>query len=175
MSVGEINENKNHRAIIEAMHLLDDGDIKYFIAGQGELREELQKLVERYGLGGQVSFLGYRADIPDLLKAADIFCFPSKREGLGLAAIEAMACGLPLLTSNVHGINDYSVDGVTGYAYSPNDYEGFSKGLACMKNHKERMYAFGRGNALTAGNYAVEEADRRMREIYSRYKPAAER
>lgn len=173
MSVGELNENKNHRAIIEAMHILKDGDIKYYIVGQGALCEELQRFVDSYGLGGQVSFLGYRADIPDLLKAADIFCFPSKREGLGLAAIEAMACGLPLLTSNVHGINDYSVDGVTGYAYSPNDYEGFSKGIACMKNYKERTYAFGRRSALTAGNYDVEEANRRMREIYSSYKPAA--
>lgn len=51
-------------------------------------------------------FLGYTNDIKELLYTADIFCFPSKREDLGLVAIETMASGLPLITSNIHGIND---------------------------------------------------------------------
>lgn len=173
MSVGEINENKNHRAIIEAMHLLEDSNIKYFVVGMGALCEELQKLVSGYGMDGQVSFLGYREDIPELLKAADIFCFPSKREGLGLAAVEAMACGLPLVTSNVHGINDYSVNGVTGYACSPDDYEGFSRAIVSIKDDEGGIRAFGRRNASNANNYDVKEVNRRMREIYISYKLGA--
>ena len=57
----------------------------------------------------------------ELYQVADIFCFPSKREGLGLAAIEAMSSGLPLITSNINGIKDYSIDGVTGYSCNPTD------------------------------------------------------
>lgn len=56
MSVGEVNENKNHRAIIEALHIIDDKDIKYYVIGRGVLRQELQKLVVEYRLDKEVFF-----------------------------------------------------------------------------------------------------------------------
>lgn len=168
ISVGEVNENKNHRAIIEALHIIEDRNIKYYVIGMGELREALQKLVNEYGMNNQVFFLGYRGDIPQLLKAADVFCFPSKREGLGLAAVEAMASGLPLLTSNVHGINDYSVHGVTGYSCSPDNYVAFAQMIVRMKNDHENRKAFGWKNAANAVSYDITEVNRRMREIYNR-------
>lgn len=119
LSVGELNENKNHQIIIKAMAKLNDPRVHYAIAGEGENREYLLDLAESLGVSEQVHLLGYRKDIPELNHSADVFCFPSLREGLGLAAIEAMACGLPVVTSNVHGINDYSIDGVTGYRCNP--------------------------------------------------------
>lgn len=168
MSVGEVNENKNHRAIIEAMHILNDEAIKYFIVGKGALEEKLRKLAEGYNLENQVFFLGYREDIPQLLKAADVFCFPSKREGLGLAAVEAMASGLPLVTSNVHGINDYSMNGVTGYKCAPDDYEGFANAIKRIKKNAANRKMFGQTNAESADRYDVEETNRRMGKIYEK-------
>lgn len=166
MSVGEVNENKNHRAIIEALHILKEKEIKYFIVGKGALEKKLQKLADKYNLENQVFFLGYREDIPQLLKAADVFCFPSKREGLGLAAVEAMASGLPLITSNVHGINDYSVNGGTGYSCAPDDYERFAQAIEAIKNDNASRIAFGKRNVVNAYRYDVKKVEQRMRKIY---------
>lgn len=136
-SVGELNENKNHQVIVRALAKLNDPRIHYAVAGVGDKKDYLLALAEELGVATQVHLLGYRKDIPELNHVADVFCFPSKREGLGLAAIEAMACGLPLITSNVHGINDYSVDGVTGYNCIPGDASQFANAILRMINEPE--------------------------------------
>ena len=127
LSVGELNKNKNHEVIIRAIAKIDNPDIHYVICGKGPLESYLNKLVAELGVGKNVHLLGFRLDIPEICKISDLFAFPSYREGLGMAALEAMACGLPLITSNVHGIVDYSIDGETGYNCSPTDVDSFSK------------------------------------------------
>ena len=134
LSVGELNENKNHQVIIRAMAKLRDRNIHYAIAGVGEKKDELLRLANELGVADQVHLLGYRRDIPELNRSADAFCFPSRREGLGVAAIEAMACGLPLITSNVHGINDYSLNGMTGYSCLPDDVSSFARAIFHLNN-----------------------------------------
>lgn len=129
ISVGEMNKNKNHKIIIEALGMLKNPDIHYFVVGKGKEENNLREIAKKLLLEEQVHFLGYRNDIKELLCASDAFCFPSKREGLGLAAIEAMASGLPLITSNIHGINDYSINGKTGYSCKKNSVAEFAKAI----------------------------------------------
>ncbi|MGL5530642.1 MAG: glycosyltransferase, partial [Culicoidibacterales bacterium] len=107
LSVGELNKNKNHEVIIRAIKNLNNPNLKYFIAGEGSLEPYLQKLIGELGLTQQVKLLGYRTDIHELCQVCDVFCFPSYREGLGLAAIEALAAGKPLITGTTRGIDDY--------------------------------------------------------------------
>lgn len=96
--------------------------------------EELKRIVKLYRLEKEIYFLGYRDDIKDLLSASDVFCFLSKREGLGLAAVDAMASGLPLITSNIHGIKDYSINGKSGFTIAPLNVEGVTEAIKkCMK------------------------------------------
>ena len=129
LSVGEMIERKNHEVIIRALAKLNDPDICYAIAGKGPLKEYLEKLSEELGIADRVFFLGFRTDVFELYRAADISAFPSKIEGLGLAGVEAMAAGVPLVSSNVHGILDYVIDGKTGYAVPPCDVDGFAKAI----------------------------------------------
>lgn len=166
ISVGEINENKNHRAIIEAMHILNNPQVKYLIVGMGTLEKTLEKLIMEYKLENQIFFLGFRDDVPQLLKSANAFCFPSKREGLGLAAIEAMASGLPLITSNVHGIKDYSVNGKTGYACAPNDYTEFAKSIHKLMVYSEEREKMGRYNTKISEKYSLKKVNLLMKQIY---------
>jgi len=166
LSVGELNENKNHQVILKALAKAKDPTVHYAIAGVGDNRDNLLKLAEELGISGQVHLLGYRKDVPELNHAADAFCFPSLREGLGLAAIEAMACGLPLLTSNVHGINDYSTDGVTGYQCAPLDADGFARGIRNLKSDNALRQSMGQNNRMQAKRYGVEEIVPIMRTIY---------
>ena len=139
ISVGELNDNKNQQAIIKALSKINNRNIKYLVCGVGPKEKELKQLRESLGLNDQVIFLGYRDDIPELLKISDIFVFPSIREGFPVSVLEALASGLPLVTSNIRGINDYAENGITGFHYEPNDVEGFATGITKLVND-EKLY-----------------------------------
>lgn len=117
LSVGEVNKNKNHQLVIRAIAQINDPRIKYYIAGVGEMIEENEKLADELGIGNSVYFLGFRSDIAELDTCSDVFAFPSIREGLGLASIEALACGTPVVGMNTRGINEYVINGQTGYKF----------------------------------------------------------
>lgn len=143
LSVGEMIPRKNHEVIIRAIAKTENTSIYFAICGKGPLKDELKQLATNLGIENRVKFLGFRTDIPQLCNVADISAFPSRIEGLGLAGIEAMAAGVPLVSSNVHGILDYVKDGVTGYARNPEDVDGFANAinkLAMDKNLKESMH-----------------------------------
>ena len=134
LSVGEMIERKNHEVIIKALGKLKRDDIYYVICGKGPLKDHLEQLSE--SLGVRTIFLGFRKDIPELCNTADISAFPSRIEGLGLAGIEAMAAGVPLVSSNVHGILDYVIDGKTGFTCDPDDVDGFAKAIDILASDK---------------------------------------
>ena len=167
LSVGEVNQNKNHQAIIRAMAMLKRDDLYYAIAGIGPETDALKTLADDLGISDQVLLLGYRKDIPELCYAADIFCFPSRREGLGLAAIEAMACGLPIITSDKHGINDYSMDGTTGFKCAPTDVEGFSNAIRRLADDPILRENIGIGNIQRSLKYNVNHIISLMKDVYA--------
>lgn len=120
VSVGEINDNKNHQTIIQAINNINDEKIKYVIVGKGELENKLKELVSELKLDKRVIMTGFRTDVNELLHASDCFAFPSKREGLGLAAIEAMSAGLPVIGHDIGGIRDFVKNGETGWLCKSN-------------------------------------------------------
>lgn len=130
LSIGEMIERKNHEVIVRALAKVKNPIVYYAICGKGPLRQHLEQLANELGVGDRVKFLGFRKDIPELCNTADISAFPSRIEGLGLAGIEAMAAGVPLVSSNVHGILDYVIDGKTGFALNPEDVDGFAKAIS---------------------------------------------
>ncbi len=143
-SAGELIPRKNHEVIIRALATLHNPELYYAIAGKGPLREELGQLAKTLGVADKVKFLGFRTDIYELYHAADISALPSRIEGLGLAGIEAMAAGVPLVASNVHGILDYVINGKTGYAVAPDDVAGFANAIRTLAQSptlRERMKA----------------------------------
>lgn len=137
LSAGELNLNKNHQVIIRALAQLEDFSIHYIICGKGDQKEKLCRLAENLEIQSNVHFLGYRNDVVDICSQSDAFAFPSYREGLGLAALEAMYCGLPLITSNVRGPVDFMEDGVTGYMCNPDDVLAFANSIKKLKTNVE--------------------------------------
>ena len=105
-SVGELNPNKNHQLVIRALAKLQNEKVHYCIAGEGGKREMLTELAEELGVAKQVHLLGYCQDVNLVYRSADIFCFPSYREGLPVSLMEAMYCGLPVIASDIRGIRD---------------------------------------------------------------------
>ena len=168
LSVGELNKNKNHEVIIRAIAKINNPDIHYVICGEGQLDEYLRNLSKELGIEKQVHLLGFRKDVAEIGKASDIFAFPSKREGLGLAAIEAMACGLPIITSNIHGIVDYSIDGITGYATTFDDLSGFANLILKLFEDEALRIEYGKHNLNSIVKYDVNNILLRLQEIYGR-------
>ena len=121
VSVGELNKNKNHQAVIKALAQINDSNIHYLICGQGKLYKYLKDLSRKLGVDKQVHLLGYRKDIIEICKASDLFVFPSLREGLPVSLMEAMACGLPIVCSNIRGNSDLIENNVNGLLFDTHE------------------------------------------------------
>lgn len=161
ISVGELNDNKNHQVIIRAIKNIPD--VKYVIVGKGTLQNELKRLAKELQVGSRVFILGYRTDIRDLLWMSDCFAFPSKREGLGLAALEGMSAGLPVIATEVGGIGDY-LDFDTGVpckSHSENEYQG-----AIVKLRQNIGKQISNKCVLKANNYNKAIVNSTMKNIY---------
>lgn len=104
LSVGEVNANKNHRVVIQALPSFPDA--WYVICGCGPLIDEHRKLAESLGVSDRVILAGYRTDVIDFYSMADVFVFPSFREGLPVALMEAMSTGLPCVAARNRGTDD---------------------------------------------------------------------
>jgi len=126
LSVGELNDNKNHITPIRALAEIKNKNIKYLIAGKGPLENHLKEEIKKLGLEDLVKLLGYRKDIYELNKISDIFIFPSKREGLSVALMEALVCGLPVICSNIRGNRDFFI-GQDNYKLINNEIESYHK------------------------------------------------
>lgn len=166
-SVGELSSRKNHEVIIKALKKLGRNDIKYIVAGKGQSKDNseahLRALIAEYKMENVVELLGFRSDVQDIYAAADASALPSKREGLCLAGIEAMAAGLPIITSDV---NEYSVNRVTGLTYKPEDVDGFAAGIEFMADNRDWCRKVGEKNIERARKYDYHKINEIMEEIY---------
>lgn len=128
--------------VIEAMKYLVQNypQLKYFICGQGEKKQELQQLIRDYHLEDHVKLLGFRTDVAELCQAADVFVFPSKQEGLPVALMEAMACGVPVVCSRIRGNTDLIQE--EKCLFEPDDVEQVKTSVEWIlkKNEKKVVY-----------------------------------
>jgi glycosyltransferase involved in cell wall biosynthesis len=117
VNVGRLTPEKNHLALIEGFALFAAAHPAYtlFIVGGGGLMAELAARVAARGLQNKVFLLGLRKDVVRYYTAADFFISTSLREGFGIAHAEAMACGLPLLSTRTSGSDEMITEGVNGY------------------------------------------------------------
>lgn len=107
LSIGELTKRKNHETVIRALAELNDHHIKYFIAGIGPEKQHLLTLIRQLGLQEQVKLLGFQHNVTDLYLAADLNCFISIREGLGMGGLEGVTLGLYILATSYTGSKDY--------------------------------------------------------------------
>ena len=118
LSVGELIPRKNHEVVIRAMSVLKQNDklehIEYMICGRGVYEADLKELAKKLNVTDHVHFLGYRSDVSEICNCSDLFVFMSHQEGLPVALMEAMACGLPVICSNIRGNTDLIENGISG-------------------------------------------------------------
>ncbi|MBB6638158.1 glycosyltransferase family 4 protein [Cohnella thailandensis] len=166
LSVGELSKRKNHEIVIKALSLISDERVIYYICGRGELQEELVTLSEKLDIKNRVIFLGYKTNISDYCKAADLFVFPSLQEGLPVALMEAMASGLPVIASKIRGNIDLIKDKDGGYLVNPSDSGSYANGIKQIINNPEELESFGERNKEYIKEYGLDKVEMIMRDIY---------
>lgn len=140
VSVGELNANKNHRIVIEAIAQMKNKKVKYLVCGQGNLKNELTKLIKKHRLEQQVFLLGFCNDVRNVLWIGNLFAFPSKREGLPVALMEAMACGIPCLVSDIRGNRDLFGKEDVKYLLPTNQPQKWANSIEyCIAHSKDEM------------------------------------
>ena len=132
LSVGALAERKGHRTLLQAAQLLKVQGIKlrYLVCGEGALRAALPDEARALGLETDVRFAGFCPEISHYLSAADLFVHVPLWEGLGVAVIEALAAGLPVVASRVGGIPDLIKDHTTGLLVPPQDPPALAAALS---------------------------------------------
>jgi glycosyltransferase involved in cell wall biosynthesis len=169
LSVGSLEPGKNRERLLQAFARLRARGLAHtlVVAGQRAWRYEgEQPLAQRLGLADSVRFLGHvpQADLPALYSAADLFAFPSLYEGFGLPALEAMACGTPVVASNVSAVPE--VVGDAALQVSPLDVGALADAMERLLRD-ERLRADLRERGLKrAAEFSWEKAARRTAEVY---------
>jgi len=169
--VGRLSREKRCDLVIRALELLgrDGVDAELWIAGDGDERAALERLVARLGLGDRVRFLGYVADPSQLYQALDLLVMSSVREGLPNSLLEAMAFEVPVVATDVAGIPGLIVDGESGLLVEAASAAALRRGVGRLLENPELGARLGRaGRRTIVESFSFAERMSRMRQIYDR-------
>lgn len=166
ISVAQLIPRKNHTALIRAVAKLADPKFHLFIVGDGVQEAELKSLARELGVETQVHFLGFRRDVYRLCSTAELFLFASYQEGLPVAVMEAMACGLPIVASSIRGNIDLIDPGKGGYLVAPDDAEGFADAIRVILSDREKLEQMKQYNLEKVRAYSIDAVTEQMAELY---------
>jgi glycosyltransferase involved in cell wall biosynthesis len=171
VSVGRLTEQKGHRYLLDAWRTVAQREpgARLLIVGDGPLRAQLTAYAAQLGLGGQVTFTGWRGDVANLLAVADVYVHPSLWEGFGLVLLEAMAAGKPVVASRVSAIPEIVVDGVTGWLVPAADGGALADVvLRLFKDSSARTEMGEAGRRRVSSDFTVERMVKATEEVYAR-------
>lgn len=166
VTAAELNSNKNQKVVIEALAGLKDKEICYSICGKGDNAENLERLIREHQLEHRVRLLGYRTDMEEILQTADCFAFPSIREGLGIAAVEALCCGVPLIAADNRGTREYAFDNYNSIVCRADSVSDFREAISRMYTDPIYRSRLSSHCMETSVNFSREAVGKSMREIY---------
>lgn len=170
LSVGELISRKNHSQIIKALAYCENPNIYYFIAGDGELKDALKKLIGSLRLDNNVVLLGYRSDIYELCNSADIFVLPSVHEGLSVALMEAMGCGKPVICSAIRGNTDLIDDDMGGFLVPTFDVNAYSQKINRLCADEALRTSMGKYNLNKVKKFDVQIVKKQIVDIFDEVK-----
>jgi glycosyltransferase involved in cell wall biosynthesis len=144
--VGRIFPIKNHRLFLETAALVsaNDPSARFVIVGDGLLRNELERHTLQLGIRDRVFFTGWRRDLPRIYADLDVLVVSSDNEGTPVSAIEAMASGCPVVSTQVGGLPDMITDGESGYLVPPRDPKAMAIFILRLLNDAQTAYKMSR-------------------------------
>lgn len=166
LSIGELNDNKNHQVVIKALSELKNDNVYYLICGEGEKRQYLTDLAAENSFADRLILTGYRYDVKEILKTADLFVFPSFHEGLPVSVMEAMAAGLPVICSEIRGNVDLIKTGEGGILCNPESVEDFKNAIEKLLTDKNSASEMGIFNLKNIEKFSLNEVKDEIEKIY---------
>ena len=174
-AIGRFVEKKGLEYLIEAMPLLKTKEVKLLIAGFGPMENELKRLVKKKKLGKKVGFVGPvpNKSVPLWLNACDIFVVPSiidsrgETETLGIAAVEGIACGKPVIASSVGGLVDVVKKGISGFPVKQKNPEEIASKIDLLFGNKALMESAGKkARKFAEQNFSEQQAVEKTMAVY---------
>lgn len=165
ITTGDINKNKNQRVIIEALSILNNKQVHFLICGTGNI-SKIKKLIRKRKLERNVHVLGFRDDIPSLLKSADLFVLSSYREGLPRSIMEAMAVGLPCVVSDIRGNRDLIDNGLGGILCDSRDSAQFADAIQYVYTNESCRKQYGIYNLEKIKQFDIKVVKKEIQAIY---------
>jgi glycosyltransferase involved in cell wall biosynthesis len=138
----------------------------FLLAGDGSLRQDLEKKALDFGIEKNIVFLGWREDIAKIISIFDVFCLPSLNEGMGRVLVEAMALGKPIVASNAGGIPDLITHGKNGFLVPPKNSKELAKYIQILLEDKEKRVKMGLAGKKMALNFSKEIMVSKTVELY---------
>jgi colanic acid/amylovoran biosynthesis glycosyltransferase len=186
LTVASLQQYKGHAVLLEALAIggPEVDRITLDLVGDGVLRGDLEALTDGLGLSGRVRFLGSCSEdaVREALDAADLFVLPSivaddgQMEGLPVALMEALACGVPTVSTELSGIPEIVVDGVTGLLAAPGDAASLNETLTAMVQRGSATAEFAEaGRALVDREFDLRESTHALAELLDEYLPPLNR
>ena len=173
LCVARFAPQKAHEVLIEAFaRAREQAPVRLLLVGGDPFADGVQRareVAEREGVleDGTCVFAGIRRDVPRLMAASDVFTMASRWEGLGLVFLEAMASGLPVLSTNVSAIPEVVVDGETGLLVPPDDVGCLRDGMVALAGDPQLRAAMGRaGRQRVHGTFGLDRMVDETLEIY---------
>ena len=167
-----VEPKKGLRFLLQAMAVLarryGQPPCQLLIVGDGPSRHELELLREQLGLSSWVVFAGSRRDIPRVLHALDAFVLPSLYEGFGIALLEAMAAGKPVIATAVGGIPEFVLSGETGLLVEPGNVEALADAIDRLLSHPQQARIMGAKGRIRVGeSYHISTVVRQHEQVYT--------
>ncbi|PIV50038.1 MAG: N-acetyl-alpha-D-glucosaminyl L-malate synthase BshA [Flavobacteriaceae bacterium CG02_land_8_20_14_3_00_34_13] len=151
--VTHVSNFRKVKRIMDVIHIFNNIQkkmpSKLMMVGEGPEKEPAEKLCQELGIEDKVVFLGNSDEVDKILCFSDLFLLPSEKESFGLAALEAMSCGVPVISSNTGGLSEVNIDGVSGYLSNVGDIEDMTKKALYILKDKNTLNQF-KSNAKAA-------------------------
>lgn len=166
--VGRMHPVKGHRALLGMLPAIVRSCPRalLLVVGDGPERAPCEELARGLGMSQHVRFLGRRGDVPRLLAAVDLLLMPSQSEGLGLAAIEALAAARPVIAFAVGGLPEVVVDGLNGRLVPLGDCEAFATAVVETLRDPGKRFSYARGAVSSSQRFGLETHVQRLIECY---------
>ena len=168
--VGTMRSFKNHEMLLRGLCAASRhvSDLRLLLVGDGPLSDDLRTLADDLGISARTIFAGVREDIPELLAASDMFCFPSVSEGHRLALLEAMASGLPAIGTDVPGIRFLIAHGETGILVPSGDHRALGKRIVQLAEDRELRARMGEAARVRAREFSDVAMAEHYADLYER-------
>lgn len=171
VSVARFSHQKNNMELIKAVEQINklySDNLQLNMVGDGPLLSEAQAYVTLYKLENDMYFLGSRTDVDDILNQNDIFCLISNYEGLPISIIEAMRAGMPIIASDVGGVNELVQDGVNGFLIPRGNISELVEKLKYILEHKELIKFMGEASRkIYEEEYTADRMNQKILSVYN--------